>query len=110
MVNSTETTGVTPEAVLASDVTEPLLGQMSDADLLDAWNKDQLQSALAELINRYSVMVLSLMRKTRFRARFCIFRGIAETFASLTGFLVGCNALHKEQPLQRGHRSALTHI
>ena len=39
------------------------LGSLSDADLLDAWNRDQHGPALAELVERYSRMVLSVCRR-----------------------------------------------
>lgn len=43
--------------------TTALLDQLSDADLLDAWRTDQQTEALAALVNRYSVMVLSVCRR-----------------------------------------------
>jgi RNA polymerase sigma factor (sigma-70 family) len=43
--------------------TEYALGALSDADLLDAWSRDQHRPALAELVRRYSVMVLSVCRR-----------------------------------------------
>lgn len=63
MGNLADTIAVVPGVLTESGVSEPLWDQMSDADLLDAWNQDQLQAALAELINRYSVMVLSVCRR-----------------------------------------------
>ncbi|TWU59466.1 ECF RNA polymerase sigma factor SigR [Rubripirellula tenax] len=39
------------------------LGTVSDADLLDAWCRDQQRAALAALIDRYSRMVLSVCRR-----------------------------------------------
>ena len=63
MGNLADTIAVVPDVLTESGVSEPLWDQMSDADLLDAWNQDQLQAALAELINRYSVMVLSVCRR-----------------------------------------------
>ena len=42
---------------------EEWLCGLSDADLLDAWTRDQFRPALAELIKRYSVMVLSVCRR-----------------------------------------------
>ncbi|MCG8649177.1 MAG: sigma-70 family RNA polymerase sigma factor, partial [Pirellulales bacterium] len=57
---------------LATHTTEPRhqdnpdranLAQLSDADLLDAWSRDQHRQALATLVDRYSVMVLSVCRR-----------------------------------------------
>ncbi|MFK8111328.1 MAG: RNA polymerase sigma factor [Rubripirellula sp.] len=39
------------------------LALQSDADLLDAWTGDQHADSLATLVNRYSVMVLSVCRR-----------------------------------------------
>lgn len=39
------------------------LSAVSDADLLDAWTKDQHRDALAALVQRYSVLVLSVCRR-----------------------------------------------
>ena len=50
-------------AVPSDEANQEWLCDVSDADLLDAWVRDQLRSALAELINRYSVMVLSVCRR-----------------------------------------------
>jgi len=50
-------------AVPSDEAIQEWLYDVSDADLLDAWVRDQLRSALAELINRYSVMVLSVCRR-----------------------------------------------
>ncbi len=36
---------------------------VSDADLLDAWQRDQSRDALATLVHRYAVMVLSVCRR-----------------------------------------------
>lgn len=44
----------------------PAVGEletMSDADLLDAWNRDRHRSALAVLVKRYSRMVLGVCRR-----------------------------------------------
>lgn len=41
----------------------PLLGGSSDVDLLDAWTRDRYSPALAALVERYSVMVLSVCRR-----------------------------------------------
>ncbi len=38
-------------------------GSLPDSDLLDAWNRDQHAGALAALVQRYSVMVLSVCRR-----------------------------------------------
>ena len=38
-------------------------GLLSDADLLDAWNRDQHRGALETLVQRYSQMVLSVCRR-----------------------------------------------
>lgn len=59
MVNSFETIAVVPR----DEAKQEWLCDLSDADLLDAWTRDQLRPALAELINRYSVMVLSVCRQ-----------------------------------------------
>jgi len=59
MGNSFETIAVVP----SDEANQEWLCDVSDADLLDAWVRDQLRSALAELINRYSVMVLSVCRR-----------------------------------------------
>ena len=50
-------------AVPSDEANQEWLCDVSDADLLDAWVRDQLRSALAELITRYSVMVLSVCRR-----------------------------------------------
>jgi RNA polymerase sigma factor (sigma-70 family) len=39
------------------------LSSLSDADLLDAWSRDRHAAALAALVERYSVMVLSVCRR-----------------------------------------------
>ncbi|MGI9472339.1 MAG: RNA polymerase sigma factor [Rubripirellula sp.] len=39
------------------------LNAFSDADLLDAWNRDRHRPALAELVQRYRVLVLSVCRR-----------------------------------------------
>lgn len=39
------------------------LGSLSDVDLLEAWRRDQYAPALATLVERYSVMVLSVCRR-----------------------------------------------
>ena len=39
------------------------LAQFSDADLLDAWQRDGSREALAALVDRYAVMVLSVCRR-----------------------------------------------
>ena len=39
------------------------LDRLSDVDLLDAWCVDQQAAAMAELVGRYSVMVLSVCRR-----------------------------------------------
>ena len=36
---------------------------VSDADLLDAWQRNQSRDALATLVHRYAVMVLSVCRR-----------------------------------------------
>ena len=59
MGNSFETIAVVPR----DEANQEWLCDSSDADLLDAWTRDQLRPALAELINRYSVMVLSVCRR-----------------------------------------------
>ena len=59
MGNSFETIAV----VTRDEANQEWLCDSSDADLLDAWTRDQLRPALAELINRYSVMVLSVCRR-----------------------------------------------
>lgn len=43
-------------AVPSDEANQEWLCDVSDADLLDAWVRDQLRSALAELITRYSVI------------------------------------------------------
>ncbi len=40
-----------------------LLSQLSDADLLDAWTRDRSREALAAIVDRYAVMVLSVCRR-----------------------------------------------
>ena len=50
-------------AVPSDEANQEWLCDVSDADLLDAWARDQLSPALAELIKRYSVMVLSVCRR-----------------------------------------------
>ncbi len=42
---------------------EPAMGSLTDADLLDGWSRDQHPAALAALAERYSVMVLSVCRR-----------------------------------------------
>lgn len=39
------------------------LDSLSDADLMDAWSRDQHAQSLAALVDRYSVMVLSVCRR-----------------------------------------------
>ena len=39
------------------------LGSSSDVDLLEAWRRDACAPALAALVERYSVMVLSVCRR-----------------------------------------------
>ena len=39
------------------------LGSLPDVDLLDAWSRDRHPAALAALVQRYSVMVLSVCRR-----------------------------------------------
>ncbi len=39
------------------------LESLSDADLMDAWSRDQHAQSLASLVDRYSVMVLSVCRR-----------------------------------------------
>lgn len=50
-----------------SDVDRPAsdydFSPLSDGDLLDAWNRDEHSQALATLVQRYSVMVLSVCRR-----------------------------------------------
>ena len=41
----------------------PCLGSSSDVDLLDAWRRDKYAPALAAIVERYSVMVLSVCRR-----------------------------------------------
>ncbi|TWU22207.1 ECF RNA polymerase sigma factor SigE [Novipirellula galeiformis] len=50
---------------LSSDASPAIhdLGGISNADLLDAWNQDHEPAAMAVLVNRYSVMVLSVCRR-----------------------------------------------
>ena len=50
-------------AVPSDKAEQEWLYDLSDADLLDAWARDQLRPALAELTKRYSVMVLSVCRR-----------------------------------------------
>ena len=50
-------------AVPADEAKQEWLGDLSDAGLLDGWARDQLRPVLAELIKRYSVMVLSVCRR-----------------------------------------------
>ena len=59
MGNSFETIAVVP----SDEANQEWLCDLSDADLLDAWARDQLPPALAELIKRYSEMVLSVCRR-----------------------------------------------
>jgi RNA polymerase sigma factor (sigma-70 family) len=54
--NTAETHRDTPERAYCLD-------SFSDADLLDAWSRDQHPQALAALTERYSVMVLSVCRR-----------------------------------------------
>lgn len=49
--------------VSSCEVNQAWLCDLSDADLLNAWTRDQLRPALAELIDRYSQMVLSICRR-----------------------------------------------
>uniref|UniRef100_UPI0035644ECE RNA polymerase sigma factor n=1 Tax=Novipirellula sp. TaxID=2795430 RepID=UPI0035644ECE len=50
---------------LGSDATLPAhdLSGVSNADLLDAWHQDHEPAAMAALVDRYSVMVLSVCRR-----------------------------------------------
>ncbi len=50
-------------AVPADEAKQEWLCDLSDAGLLDAWARDQLRPPLAELIKRFSVMVLSVCRR-----------------------------------------------
>ncbi|WP_442508927.1 sigma-70 family RNA polymerase sigma factor [Novipirellula sp. SH528] len=57
---------ITEETTEPSSTTSPSshdLGGVSNADLLDAWNQDHEAAAMAALVDRYSVMVLSVCRR-----------------------------------------------
>ena len=92
---------------------EEWLCGLSDADLLDAWTRDQFRPALAELIKRYSVMVLSVCRRgcaravdvdDVFRRRSCIWLVMAVPFGMPNDSLGGCSVSRSDQLWQRGKR------
>ena len=55
---------MTEDTTVASTLDAEIdMAAFSDADLLDAWNEDEHREAFAELVSRYSVLVLSVCRR-----------------------------------------------